>query len=51
MTGGTSEIVCGAPAFGATAGVDVIFIMPGRRVQGIALATAKSNRSSQPSWL
>lgn len=32
----------GAPAFGATAAVDVNFIMPGRRVQGITLGDSET---------
>lgn len=34
-------VAVGAPAFGATAAVDVNFIMPGRRVQGITLGDSE----------
>lgn len=35
-------VAVGAPAFGATAAVDVNFIMPGRRVQGITLGDSET---------
>ena len=34
-------VAVGAPAFGATAAVDVNFIMPGRRIQGITLGDSE----------
>ncbi|WP_457964247.1 NAD(P)-dependent alcohol dehydrogenase [Arthrobacter sp. D1-29] len=44
-TAARGEIVAvGAPAFGATAAVDVNFMMPGRRIQGITLGDSEIER-------